>query len=106
MKQVITESTHILENLSSCIDLIFSYQPSLIMDSGVHPTLHSKCHHHIIYAKLNLKIGYPPPYTRKIWNYSRSETDLINRSIEGSIGQNYSQAQMFMNKLSCLVKHN
>ena len=52
------------------------------MDSEVHPTLHSKCHHQIIYAKLNLKIEYPPPYTRKIWNYSRSETDLINRSIE------------------------
>ena len=45
MKQVITEPTHILENSSSCIDLIFSNQPNLIMDSGVHPTLHSKFHH-------------------------------------------------------------
>ena len=52
------------------------------MESGLHPTLHSKCHHQIIYSKLNLKIEYPPPYTRKIWNYSRSETDLINHSIE------------------------
>ena len=82
MKQVITEPTHVLENSSSCIDLIFSNQPNLIMDSGVHATLHSKCHHQIIYAKLDLKIEYPPPYTCKIWNYSRSETDLINRSIE------------------------
>ena len=45
MKQVITEPTHILENSSSCIDLTFSNQPNLIMDSGVHPTLHSKFHH-------------------------------------------------------------
>ena len=45
MKQAITEPTHILENSSSCIDLLFSYQSSLIMDSGVHSTLHSKCHH-------------------------------------------------------------
>ena len=44
--------------------------------------LDAKCHHQIIYSKLNLKIEYPPPYTRKSWNYSRSETDLINRSIE------------------------
>ena len=78
VKQVITEPTHILGNSSSCIDLIFCNQPNLIMDSGVHPTLHSKCHHQIIYAKLNLKIEYPPPYTRKIWNYSRSETDLTD----------------------------
>ena len=82
MKEVITEPTHILESSSSYIDLIFSNQPNLIIESGVHPTLYSKCHHQIIYAKPNLKIEYPPPYTRKIWNYSRSETDLINRSIE------------------------
>ena len=78
MKQVITEPTHILENSSSCIDLIFSNQPNVIMDSGVHLTLHSKCDLEKIYSKLNLKIEYPPPYTRKIWNYRRSETDLIN----------------------------
>ena len=47
MKQVITEPTHILENSSSCIDLIFSNQPNLIMDSEVHPTLHSKSQHQI-----------------------------------------------------------
>ena len=45
MKQVIIEPTHILENCSSCIDLVFSNQHNLIMDSGVHSTLHSKCHH-------------------------------------------------------------
>ena len=64
MKQVITEPTHILENSSSCIDLIFSYQPNIITYSGVHPTLNSNCHHPIIDSKPNLKIEYPPPYTR------------------------------------------
>ena len=81
MKEVITEPTHILENSSSCVDLIFSNQPNLITDSGVHPTLHSK-YHQIIYSNPNLKIEYPPPYTRKICDYNRSETDLINRSTE------------------------
>ena len=36
----------------------------------------------IIYSKLNLKIEYPPAYTRKIWDCNISETDLINHSIE------------------------
>ena len=102
MKQVITETTLILKNSSSCIDLIF---PNLITDSGVRLTLHSKCHHQIIYSKLNLKIEYPPPYTRKLWDYNRFETDLINRSIKALIGQNFSQAKMFMNKLSCLMNY-
>ena len=71
MKLVITDLVHILENSSSFIDFIFSNQPNLITDSGVHLTLHSKCHLQIIYSKLNLKIEYPPPCTRKIWDYLR-----------------------------------
>ena len=39
MKQVTTEPTHILVKSSSCMDLIFSNQPNLTTDFGVHPTL-------------------------------------------------------------------
>ena len=112
MKQVITESTHILENSSSSIDLIFSNQPNLIADSAVHPTLHSECYHQIIYSKLNLKIEYPPPYTRKIWDYSRSETDLINRSIEcfdwskSFSGKNVHEQVELFNKILLNIFHN
>ena len=35
-----------------------------------------------INTKLNLEIGYPPLYSRKIWSCNRSETDSINYSIE------------------------
>ena len=61
MKQLISEPTHILQQSSSCIDLIFTNQPNIVMDSGVDSSLHPKCHHQIIYSKLNLKIEYPPP---------------------------------------------
>ena len=82
MKQVIAEPTHILESSASCIDLIFSNQPNILMDSGVHSSLHEKFHHQIIYSKLSLKIKYPPPHICKNWDYNRTETDLMNRSIE------------------------
>ena len=82
LNQLITEPIHILEHSSSCIDLIFTSQPNLTRNSGIHPTLHPKCHHQIIYSKLNLKIEYTPPYTRKIWDYNRDETGLINGCIE------------------------
>ena len=52
------------------------------MDSGVDSFLQPKSHHHTIYSKLCLKIEYTPPYIRKIWNYNRVETDLINHSIK------------------------
>ena len=50
---------HVLENCSSCIDLIFTSQPNLVVDSSVHPSLHPNCHHQIAYAKFNLKIHFP-----------------------------------------------
>ena len=40
LHQVIREPTHILDNTSSCIDLIFTSQPNLVTESGVHPSLH------------------------------------------------------------------
>ena len=66
MKQLISEPTHILHHSSSYVDLIFTNQPNIVMDSGVDSSLHPKCYHQIIYSKLNLKIEYRPPYIRKI----------------------------------------
>ena len=82
LNQLIAEPTHVLKQSSTFIGLIFTNQPNFIRDSGIHPTLHPKCHHQIIYSKLNLKTEYPPPQTCEIWDYNRAETDLINRSIE------------------------
>ena len=45
LQQLISDSTHLLPNSSSCIDLIFTDQPNLIVDGGVHLSLHPKCHH-------------------------------------------------------------
>ena len=48
------------------IDLIFTSQPNMIMNSEVHPSLHSNCHHQIVYVKFDLKVFYPPPYERTV----------------------------------------
>ena len=45
LEQLIYETTHILSNSSSCIDLIFTNQPNLVVDCGTHPSLHPNCHH-------------------------------------------------------------
>ena len=66
LTQLIKEPTFILNNHFSCIDLIFSSQPNLVMDSGTIASLHMNCHHQLIYAKFNLKIFYPPPYKTDI----------------------------------------
>ena len=81
LSQIITEATHILECSSSCIDLIFTTQPNLVVESGVYPSLHPNCHHQIVFAKFNLQIYYPPPYPREIWYYKQVNTKLIRRAI-------------------------
>ena len=82
LNQLIQEPTHILNSSSSCIDLIFTLQPNLVMESGIHSSLHSNCHHQIVFAKFNLSIFYPPPYERTVWYYERANTELIRRAID------------------------
>ena len=36
----------------------------------------------MVFAKINLKIYYPPPYERKIWHYEKANADLVRRSID------------------------
>ena len=55
--QVIDEPTHILSGSSSC--------RSQITDYGVLPSLFSRCHHQIVFAKLNFRVFYPPVYERR-----------------------------------------
>ena len=50
------------------------------MESGVHSSLSSTSHHEIVFAKLNLKVEYPP-YERVFWYYSRADKASINRAI-------------------------
>ena len=78
---MISDPTHIMQHSSSCI-VNFVNQPNLVIDSGMDPSLHQNCHQQIIFCKLNLKIEYPPPYVREVWDYGKAQTDLINRAID------------------------
>ena len=62
LSQIMKEPTHILENSSSCIDLIFTTQPNIVLEFGVHRSLHQNCHHQIIFAKFNMNVYYLSPY--------------------------------------------
>ena len=52
------------------------------MESGIHSFLHKNFHHQLIYAKINLKLFYPPPYGREIWPYQPANVDLIQQAIQ------------------------
>ena len=57
--RLINELTHIQTSSSSCIDLIFTDQLKISVNSGVHVSLHPNCHHQIVHSSFNLNIYYP-----------------------------------------------
>ena len=81
LHQSIDSPTHILPNSSSCIDLIFCSQLSLVKSSGVHPTLFPTCHHQLIYIQIDFQIVLPPPFQRKVWFYDKADVTSIQRSL-------------------------
>ena len=82
MHQLISEPTHIMGDSKSCIDVIFTDQPKLFVESGVHPSLHEQCHHQIVYGELSIKNLSPPPYRRRIWFYNHADVLAIRKSIQ------------------------
>ena len=80
--QLVSEPTHLLPQSNSCIDLIFTDQPTLVVNCGTHASLSSKCHHQIIHCKLNLNIEYPAPYEQLVWDYIKANIESIQKSIK------------------------
>ena len=104
-KQVISDPTYLLESGSSCIDLIFTPQPNLVINLGVHSAPHPNCNHQIIHAKFNLKVFYPPPYERVVWHYQDENNDVIQRSIShNSTGKEHFLTRVLIRKFQFLRK--
>ena len=82
LEQLIYEPTHILSNSSSCIDLVFTNQPNLVVDSGTHSSLHPNCNHQIIHCKINFQVGYPPTYQRHVCDYAKANKDAILSALQ------------------------
>lgn len=62
---------------SLCIDVIFTSQPKLVMESGFHLPLHQSYHYQIVSAKCNLKIYYPPSDEREKSGILKSNFQII-----------------------------
>ena len=94
LHQPISDPTHLLSNLLSCIDLIFTDQPNLAVDCGVRSSLHLNCYHQNIYCKFNLRIEYPPPYERLVWDHNRANQNAIAKALD-QVDWNF----LFFNKI-------
>ena len=78
---MINKSTHVTEESSSCIDLIFATSPNLIKETGVELSIFEKCHHNPIYDIIDFKVPLLPPYLREVWDYKNATVNQIQSPV-------------------------
>ena len=80
---MISEPTHIMRNSvnPTCIDLIITDQPNLVLESGDRDSLDDTVKHKIVFCKINFKIPSPPKYSRKFWHFDRARENSIKAAV-------------------------
>ena len=81
--QLIDQPTYITKESSSCIDLILISNPSFTSASRVELSLYEKCHHDLIYGKINFNVPLPPLYIREVWDYRNTKVENNQQSVSG-----------------------
>ena len=83
LTQLITEPTHFMRDTTNptCIDLITTDQPNLVLESGVRDSLDSTVKHKIVFCKINFKIPSPPKYSMKFWYFDRARENTIKAAV-------------------------
>lgn len=65
-------------------------QNNLVVDSGVHPSLHLKYHQQLIHCKSNSNISYShPAYQRLAWGYNKANIEKTERFIDMLYWENH-----------------
>ena len=77
--QIIDKPTHIVNNSMSCIDLIFYTNTNAISKHGVDVSIFEKCHHNVIFGKIDIRVPLPPAYVREVWDYSKANAENIKK---------------------------
>ena len=78
---IIDKPTHVINPSMPCIDIIFCTNQSVISNHGVDVSIFDKCHHNIIYDKINIRVPLPPTYVREVCDYEKANTENIKKAI-------------------------
>ena len=84
-KQIINKPTDTLNNSFSCIDFIYFfilYIMNIISNYDVDLSIFEKCHHSIIFGKINIRIPLLPSYVREVWDYRKANVKSIQKAIQ------------------------
>ena len=92
------EPTHVLENSSSCIYLIFTNQPDTLVESRVHHLLYQNCHHQIYFPNWILKYITRLLMKRQFFTTPKQMLTIFNKQLIFLVGRSHYLIQMLMLK--------
>ena len=110
--QLINKPTHVRNESSSCIDLIFAASPNLIKETGVELSIFEKCHHNLIYGIIDFKVPLLPSYMREVWDYKNANVNHIQRAVSSIdweflfCGANFNKKVGILNECLKNISHN
>ena len=64
----------------SWIDLKFCTNTNVISKHGIDVSIFEKCHHNIIFGKIDIRVPHPPPYVREVWDYNKGNAQNIKKA--------------------------
>ena len=76
-KQIIDKPNHNVNNSISWIDLLSCTNQNTISNYGVDDSVFNKCHHNLIFGKVNIRVPLPPVYIREVWSYSQANVKNV-----------------------------
>ena len=65
-----------------CIDPIFCNNLNIISHYGVDHSILEKCHHNIIFEKINIRIPLPPSYVCEFWDYRKDNIESVQKAFQ------------------------
>ena len=74
-KLIIDKLTHVVNNSMSCMDLLLCTNQNTISNYGVDASVFDKCHHNIIFGKVNIRVPPSPVNIRELRNYSQPDVE-------------------------------
>ena len=77
--QIIDKLSYVINNSKSYIVLIFWTNQNLISKCSVDASLFDKCHHNIIYGKINIRVPLSPVFICEVCNYSKADVQNIQK---------------------------
>ena len=77
-KQIMNKLTHTLNNSFSGIDLMFRSDLNIISNYGVDISF-EKCHHNILFGKIDIRFPLPLSYVREVQDYTKTNVRVYQK---------------------------